>query len=299
MDQSPATSMEQRRPTLRQVETDAELLGRLRGGDERAFVVLVERYQIPMLRLARSMAPSQAVAEEAVQDAWVGVVRGIDRFEGRSSFKTWLFTILVNRARSAGADEGKRRRDRAPSVDPARFDASGQWAEPVEQWDEEVEERLDASAAVPVLRRALNALPDRQRHVVLLPRRGGAVQRGGMCSARDPSGQPANPLTPGTCRNARAVGRGNEAAVSMLSLRPRPLVCQQAIELLTEYLEGTLSRRQRRRLEAHLGACPNCSAYLEQIRVTIRITGTIEPEALSPQAVDELTELYRRWRGET
>jgi anti-sigma factor RsiW len=87
--------------------------------------------------------------------------------------------------------------------------------------------------------------------------------------------------------------------VSMLSLRPRALVCQQAIELLTEYLEGTLSRRQRRRLENHLAACPNCSAYLEQIRVTIRLTGTIEPEALSPQAVDELTELYRRWRHET
>jgi RNA polymerase sigma-70 factor (ECF subfamily) len=114
------------------------------------------------------MAPSQAVAEEAVQDTWVGVVRGIDRFEGRSSFKTWLFTILVNRVRSARADEGKRRRDRAPSVDPARFDASGQWAEPVERWDEGVEERLDASAAVPALRSALDALPERQRHVVLL-----------------------------------------------------------------------------------------------------------------------------------
>ncbi len=163
-----ATSTVERRPTLRQVEMDAELLGRVRGGDEQAFVMLVERYQVPMLRLACSMAPSQAVAEEAVQDAWVGVVRGIDRFEGRSSFKTWLFTILVNRVRSARADEGKRRLDRAPSVDPARFDESGQWAEPVERWDEGVEERLDASAAVPVLRRALDALPERQRHVVLL-----------------------------------------------------------------------------------------------------------------------------------
>jgi RNA polymerase sigma-70 factor, ECF subfamily len=168
MDQKAATGAMRRRSTLRPVETDAELLGRLRGGDEQAFVMLVQRYQTPMLRLAGSMAPNHAIAEEAVQDAWVGVVRGIDRFEGRSSFKTWLFTILVNRVRSAGADEGKRRLDRAPSVDPARFDASGQWAEPVEQWDEQVEERLDASAAVPVLRRALDALPDRQRHVVLL-----------------------------------------------------------------------------------------------------------------------------------
>ena len=83
----------------------------------------------------------------------------------------------------------------------------------------------------------------------------------------------------------------------MSVLRRKDLVCQEAIELLTEYLEGTLSRRQRRRLEAHLDACPNCSAYLQQIRMTIRFTGSIEPEDLSPRAVDELTELYRRWRA--
>ena len=83
----------------------------------------------------------------------------------------------------------------------------------------------------------------------------------------------------------------------MSILRRRDLVCQEAIELLTEYLEGTLSRRQRRRLEAHLDACPNCSAYLEQIQMTIRFTGSIEPADLSPRAVDELTELYRRWRA--
>jgi anti-sigma factor RsiW len=84
----------------------------------------------------------------------------------------------------------------------------------------------------------------------------------------------------------------------MLSLRPKDLVCQQAIELITDYLEGSLSRRQRRRLESHLRACPNCSAYLEQIRITITLTGAIEPEDLSPGAVDELTELYRRWRDQ-
>jgi anti-sigma factor ChrR (cupin superfamily) len=83
----------------------------------------------------------------------------------------------------------------------------------------------------------------------------------------------------------------------MPTLRRKDLVCQEAIELLTEYLEGTLSRRQRRRLGAHLDACPNCSAYLEQIRITIRLTGSIEPEDLSPGALDELTELYRRWRA--
>ena len=84
---------------------DVEQLNRLRNGDEEAFVMLVARYQHSMLRLARSMVSSEAVAEEVVQDTWLGVVRGIDRFEGRSSFKTWLFGILVNRARSAGSEE--------------------------------------------------------------------------------------------------------------------------------------------------------------------------------------------------
>jgi anti-sigma factor RsiW len=86
--------------------------------------------------------------------------------------------------------------------------------------------------------------------------------------------------------------------MSVRTLRRRDLVCREAIELLTDYLEGTLSRRQRRRLEVHLRACPNCSAYLEQIRMTIRLTGEIEPEDLPARTRDELTELYRRWRNE-
>ena len=84
----------------------------------------------------------------------------------------------------------------------------------------------------------------------------------------------------------------------MLSLRRRDLVCQQAVDLVTDYLENALSKRDRRRLEAHLRACPNCSAYLEQIRTTIELTGAIEPDDLTPEAQDDLKELYRRWRSE-
>ncbi len=84
----------------------------------------------------------------------------------------------------------------------------------------------------------------------------------------------------------------------MLSLRSKDIVCQQAVELVTEYLEGSLSRRSRRRFEAHLRACPNCSAYLEQIRVTIQLTGTVEPEDLTPEAQADISALYRRWRSE-
>jgi anti-sigma factor RsiW len=84
----------------------------------------------------------------------------------------------------------------------------------------------------------------------------------------------------------------------MLMLRRRDIVCQQAVELVTDYLEGTLSKRNRRRFETHLKACPNCAAYLEQIKTTIRLAGQIEPEDLTPEARADLTDLYRRWRSE-
>jgi len=84
----------------------------------------------------------------------------------------------------------------------------------------------------------------------------------------------------------------------MLSLRRRDIVCLQAVEMVTDYLEGSLPRRSRRRFEAHLRACPNCAAYMEQIKLTIELTGTIEPEDLTPEAKADLTELYRRWRSE-
>jgi RNA polymerase sigma-70 factor, ECF subfamily len=156
------------RPTLPHVETDVELLGLLQNGDEKAFVTLVNRYQIPMLRLACSMVNDRSIAEEAVQDTWMGVVRGIERFEGRSSLKTWLFHILVNRVRSARTIEQERRLQRTPSVDPGCFTSSGQWSEPVESWDDELVDRLDATAIMPLLGRALEELPARQREIVLL-----------------------------------------------------------------------------------------------------------------------------------
>jgi predicted anti-sigma-YlaC factor YlaD len=84
----------------------------------------------------------------------------------------------------------------------------------------------------------------------------------------------------------------------VLSLRRRDIACQQAVELVTNYLEGVLTRRDRRRFEIHLKTCPNCSAYLEQIKMTIRLAGEIEVEDLTPEARQELTELYRRWRSE-
>jgi anti-sigma factor RsiW len=78
----------------------------------------------------------------------------------------------------------------------------------------------------------------------------------------------------------------------------RELVCQEMVELITDYLEGALSRSQRRRFEAHLAACENCTEYLRQMRATIRLTGSLDAEDLTPAMREEFTELYRRWRAE-
>ena len=96
-------------------------------------------------------------------------MRGIDRFEGRSSFKTWLFSILINRAWSAGAKEAPTMSiESLHTVDPSRFDADGHWADPLDRWREDSENRLDAATLVPVLESALGDLVPRQRQVVLL-----------------------------------------------------------------------------------------------------------------------------------
>jgi RNA polymerase sigma-70 factor (ECF subfamily) len=123
-----------------------------------------------MLRVARSFVSSAAVAEEVVQETWMGVLRGIDGFEGRSSFRTWLLRILVNRAKSTGERE---RRTVAvgnvgPVVDRSRFDASGAWMAPPQHWVEDSDDRLLAQGLADDLQAALDALPERQREVVML-----------------------------------------------------------------------------------------------------------------------------------
>jgi RNA polymerase sigma-70 factor (ECF subfamily) len=152
------------------MDPDSEFLLRLRSGDERAFVSLVERYHEPMLHLAASFVTSRAVAEEVVQDTWLAVLRGLEGFEGRSSLKTWLFRILVNRARTTGTREQRSVpvADPEPVVDPSRCDASGGWADPPEHWIEAAESRMEAGKLVDRIRVWIDELPARQREVVLL-----------------------------------------------------------------------------------------------------------------------------------
>ncbi len=163
--------LKRRRPTAQDAQDDdGELLARMRAGDEQAFVLLVARHHAAMLRIAGSFVSSTAVAEEVVQDTWLGVLRGLDEFAGRSSFKTWLLRILVNRARTAGMREHRSVAvgDAGPVVDRSRFDASGAWMSPPQHWVEDSDDRLLAEALSGTIQTALAELPERQREVVML-----------------------------------------------------------------------------------------------------------------------------------
>ncbi|MGH3261365.1 MAG: RNA polymerase sigma factor [Trebonia sp.] len=152
------------------MDANASLLRRLRDGDEQAFAALVDQYHPSMFRLALSFVSSRAVAEEVVQDTWLAMLRGLDRFEERSSLRTWLFSILVKRARTTGVREARSVpvADAGPVVDASRFGPSGAWVVPPAQWIEEAENRVDAVKLYELLRVGLGALPARQREVVVL-----------------------------------------------------------------------------------------------------------------------------------
>jgi len=151
---------------------DADLLERLRAGDEAAFGALVARYGPLMLRIARSHVASQAVAEDVVQEAWLGVLQGLDRFEGRSSLKTWIATIVANRARTRGERERRsvplsafEGEEGGPTVDPARFTSEGAWGVPPTAFPEE---RLLAAETLERVEAAIAMLPPRQQEVIVL-----------------------------------------------------------------------------------------------------------------------------------
>ena len=168
-----------RRPAVRvRCVDEADLLERLRARDERAFADVVRAWSPAMLRLARMHVADRAAAEEVVQEAWLGVLQGIDRFEGRSSLKTWVFRILANRAMTKGAREARSlpfavlAADEAaadePAVDPSRFARDGGWSSPPKQWDESPELALRSEETLRVARAAIAGLPPMQRLVILM-----------------------------------------------------------------------------------------------------------------------------------
>ncbi len=162
--------------------SDEELISQLRGGDEVAFAGLVRRYHRSLARFARSFVPSDAVAEEVVQETWIAVIRGLEGFEGRSSLRTWIFRILINTARSRGVSELRSRpfsslgadgSESGPTVDPGRFrprdDAfAGYWISQPLQWWTAPEPQALANETRQVVGEALRDLPVAQAQVVIL-----------------------------------------------------------------------------------------------------------------------------------
>jgi RNA polymerase sigma-70 factor, ECF subfamily len=162
---------------------DLRLVEALRAGDEKAFMELVERYGPSMLRVAMLFVHTRAVAEEVVQDTWVGVLDGIDRFESRSSFKTWLFRILTNTAKSRGVRESRTvpmsslveagLEPGTVSVEHERFVPEGKrwaghWASSPARFDELPESRLLSSETVSLVRAVVDELPEAQRAVIAM-----------------------------------------------------------------------------------------------------------------------------------
>jgi RNA polymerase sigma-70 factor, ECF subfamily len=160
---------------------EMRLVEGLRAGDEAAFVELMRRYGASMLRIAQLYVRSRAVAEEVVQEAWLAVFKGIGRFEGRSSLKTWLFRILTNTAKTRAVREGRSipfsalagDEDDGPSVDPDRFLGPeerfpGHWSAPPSSWAGEPEERLVASETLDLIKAEIEKLPPAQALVITM-----------------------------------------------------------------------------------------------------------------------------------
>jgi RNA polymerase sigma-70 factor (ECF subfamily) len=164
----------------------SELVGRLRAGDREAFAELVDAWSPVLLRVALLYVSTRASAEEVVQDTWLAVIDRLDRFEGRSSLRTWVFRILENRARSRGVREARAvpwssvfadddRDDDGPTVDPSRFRGPGdRWpggwtpAGRPAPWEPPPEDAVVAGEIRRELGAALDELPERQRVVVEL-----------------------------------------------------------------------------------------------------------------------------------
>jgi RNA polymerase sigma-70 factor (ECF subfamily) len=146
------------------------LLERLRAGDEAAFVALIRQHHQAMVRLARPYVPSQSVAEDVVQETWLAALRGLSSFEGRSSLKTWLYAILLNRARTAGLKERRHIpiEDPERAVDPSRFNPDGSWSSPPVHWADEVDDRVRAERMTKSIHAAIDQLPTPQRDVLTL-----------------------------------------------------------------------------------------------------------------------------------
>jgi RNA polymerase sigma-70 factor (ECF subfamily) len=157
---------------------DATLVAKLMAGDESAFTHLVRRHHASLIRVAMTYVADRNVAEEVAQETWLAVLNGLSAFEGRSTLKSWMFSILTNRAKTRAVREKRsipfsdlstRGFDEEPSVDPDRFTDAGSWAEPPRRWDKDTPEQLMLrQEAHRLVEKAISGLPPNQRAVVTL-----------------------------------------------------------------------------------------------------------------------------------
>ncbi len=162
---------------------DLRLVEAMRGGSESAFSSLVNMYHAALLRLALLFVPSEEIAEEVVQETWLGVLHGLDRFEGRSSLKTWLFRILTNRAKTRAQREGRsvpfsslsefNTELHEPAIEPERFQGPdqqwpGSWTSSPRSWNTVPEERILSQETMTRIQEAIDRLPEGQREVITL-----------------------------------------------------------------------------------------------------------------------------------
>ena len=264
--------------------------------------MMVGRYNGSLLRLARAYVPNDAVAEEAVQDTWMGVVRGVDRFEGRSSFKTWLFRILVDRARSAGTRETsrpfpERRRDVRGPVTLRRHrrvganrlsrgptPTTGWWPAP------------GPSASAP---RAVETCPHGSgRSSSSATSRVWPATTCATCSAS------ARGTNASSCTGV-AAGSGpcsrtslHEGAMNVLLRRERIWCASRWWSWSPTTWRATCRGRTGGGSSPICATVPTAPTTSSRCRATIRATGALHPDDLSPEVQRQFTELFRQWRDE-
>ncbi|MGH2820878.1 MAG: sigma-70 family RNA polymerase sigma factor [Actinomycetota bacterium] len=289
---------------------EIRLLDALRRGDEEAFTALVRRHHASLLRLARMYVDDRAIAEEVVQETWLGFLESLERFQGRASVKTWLFRILVNVARKRRGREGRsvpfssalRETDepRTSSLEPDRFRGpddrfQGHWRSYPESWEGLPEERLLSREARDLVAAAISQLSPAQREVISL-----RDLEDGLRKRYVTRWACRRPINESCCiERARRCG-GSWNVTSMLRevdlAHPGEITCQELVELVTGYLEGDRALPERQLFEEHLSFCEGCVVYVDQMRRTLEVVGSLREDAIPAPALDELMRTFGDWR---
>jgi RNA polymerase sigma-70 factor, ECF subfamily len=282
--------------------TDERALAWLRARDPDGIRTLVSAWSGGMLRVARLQVASTAAAEDIVQDAWLVMLEAASRYEGRGSLRGYVHGIVFNLARRAAGKERRtlpfssawreaRAETHGPAVPPDRFDREGRWLLPPRAWQQSVEDELDAHELQHRIEAAIDALPPRQRAVMtaadvlgfeghevcelfdLTPSNERVLLHRARARVRATLEPPEGSVEPGTRTGSR---HGHS--------RPRrgdPVVCQQLVELVDGYLDGSLDADLRDRVEAHLVDCGHCGEYVSQVRNVLHVTACLAINAPS------------------